>query len=124
LSRPDTFQIHATGKLGASKLTEPQSRQRKLRKIPNLILDFELQGLAYSTTRSRELALAPLWSIPPYGGVWALPGGRIRKHEHPQDTARRVLKEIGIVADPKEFIGVFPVRFSRHPQRRYDITLC
>jgi len=63
-------------------------------------------------------------SIPPYGGVWALPGGRIRKHEHPQDTAERVLKEIGIVADPKEFVGVFPIRFPRHPHRRYDITLC
>jgi colanic acid biosynthesis protein WcaH len=39
-------------------------------------------------------------AIPPYRGVWALPGGRIRKHEHPRDTARRVLKEIGIVVDP------------------------
>jgi ADP-ribose pyrophosphatase YjhB (NUDIX family) len=63
-------------------------------------------------------------AIPPYSGVWALPGGRIRKHEHPRDTAKRVLKEIGIVADPKEFVGVFPVRFPRHPQKRYDITLC
>jgi colanic acid biosynthesis protein WcaH len=62
--------------------------------------------------------------IRPYRRVWALPGGRIRKHEHPQDTARRVLKEIGIVADPKEFVGVFPIRFPRHSHRRYDITLC
>ena len=88
-----------------------------------------------SATKSRELALAKLWSmpvacgdvvfekkanvllgfraIPPYRGVWALPGGRIRKHEHPQDTAKRVLKEIRILADPKESVEALPVRFPR-----------
>ena len=67
---------------------------------------------------------ATLTPIPPYSGVWALPGGRIRKHEHLQATAIRVLKEIRIVAEPKQFVGAFPVRFRRHPQKRYDITLC
>jgi len=63
-------------------------------------------------------------TISPYKNVWALPGGRIRKHEHPEDTVKRVLKEIGVSASIKEFIGVFPVRFPRHSEKRYDITLC
>jgi ADP-ribose pyrophosphatase YjhB (NUDIX family) len=63
-------------------------------------------------------------TIPPYRNVWALPGGRIHKHEHPRDTAERMLKEIGVSAVLKDFIGVFPVRFSRDPKGRYDITLC
>ena len=62
--------------------------------------------------------------IRPYRNVWALPGGRIRKHEYPQDTAERNLREIGISAEPEGFIGVFPVKFPRDPDKRYDITLC
>ena len=62
--------------------------------------------------------------IRPYRNVWALPGGRIRKHEYPQETAERNLREIGISAEPEGFIGVFPVKFPRDPDRRYDITLC
>lgn len=62
--------------------------------------------------------------IRPYRRVWALPGGRIRKHEYPQDTVERNLHEIGISAEPERFVGVFPVKFPRDPQKRYDITLC
>ena len=62
--------------------------------------------------------------IRPYRNAWALPGGRIRKHEYPQDTAERNLREIGISAEPERFIGVFPVKFPRDPDKRYDITLC
>ena len=63
-------------------------------------------------------------TIRPYRNVWALPGGRIRKHEYPQDTVERNLHEIGISAELEHFIGVFPVRFPRDPDKRYDITLC
>jgi ADP-ribose pyrophosphatase YjhB (NUDIX family) len=62
--------------------------------------------------------------IRPYRNVWALPGGRIRKHEYPLDTVERNLKEIGISAEPNRFIGVFPMKFQRDPEKRYDITLC
>jgi 8-oxo-dGTP diphosphatase len=62
--------------------------------------------------------------IRPYKNVWALPGGRIRKHEYPQDAAERNLREIRISAEPEGFIGVFPVKFPRDPEKRYDITLC
>jgi ADP-ribose pyrophosphatase YjhB (NUDIX family) len=62
--------------------------------------------------------------IRPYRNVWALPGGRIRKHEYPHDAVDRNLCEIGISAEPERFIGVFPVKFPRDPDRRYDITLC
>lgn len=68
--------------------------------------------------------LLGLRTIRPYKNVWALPGGRIHKHEYPQDTAKRNLREIGISAEPKRFVGVFPVRFPRDPDKRYDITLC
>jgi colanic acid biosynthesis protein WcaH len=63
-------------------------------------------------------------TIRPYRNVWALPGGRIRKHEYPQDTVERNLHEIGISAELERFIGVFPVKFPRDPDKRYDITLC
>jgi ADP-ribose pyrophosphatase YjhB (NUDIX family) len=62
--------------------------------------------------------------IRPYRRVWALPGGRIRKHEYPQDTVERNLHEIGLSAELEGFVGVFPVRFPRDPEKRYDITLC
>jgi len=68
--------------------------------------------------------LLGLRTIRPYKNLWALPGGRIRKHEHPDDTAERSLREIGISAKPLGFVGVFPVRFPRDPEKRYDITLC
>jgi ADP-ribose pyrophosphatase YjhB (NUDIX family) len=63
-------------------------------------------------------------AIVPYKNVWALPGGRILKDEQPEDAVRRNLKEIHISADIRELIGVFPVRFPNHPQKRHDITLC
>lgn len=63
-------------------------------------------------------------TIRPYRNVWALPGGRIHKHEYPQDTAERNLHEIGISAEPDGFVGVFPVKFPRDLEKRYDITLC
>jgi colanic acid biosynthesis protein WcaH len=62
--------------------------------------------------------------IRPYRNVWALPGGRIRKNEYPLETAERNLREIHISAEPEGFIGVFPVKFPRDPDKRYDITLC
>jgi len=62
--------------------------------------------------------------IRPYRNVWALPGGRIRKHEYPNDAVERNLDEIGISAEIERFIGVFPVKFPRDPDKRYDITLC
>jgi 8-oxo-dGTP diphosphatase len=62
--------------------------------------------------------------IRPYRNVWALPGGRIRKHEYPRETAERNLREIGISAKPEGFVGIFPVKFPRDPDKRYDITLC
>jgi len=63
-------------------------------------------------------------AIPPYRNVWALPGGRILKHEYPKDTVRRTLDEIGVAARIKNFVGLFPVVFPRHALKRYDITLC
>jgi ADP-ribose pyrophosphatase YjhB (NUDIX family) len=63
-------------------------------------------------------------TIRPYRNVWALPGGRIRKHEYPHDAVERNLDEIGISAEVERFIGVFPVKFPRDPDKRYDITLC
>jgi ADP-ribose pyrophosphatase YjhB (NUDIX family) len=63
-------------------------------------------------------------TIPPYRNVWALPGGRIRKHEYPRDAVERNLDEIGISAEMEHFVGVFPVKFPRDPYKRYDITLC
>jgi ADP-ribose pyrophosphatase YjhB (NUDIX family) len=63
-------------------------------------------------------------TIRPYKNVWALPGGRIRKHEYPHDAVERNLDEIGISAEMERLIGVFPVRFPRDPDKRYDITLC
>jgi ADP-ribose pyrophosphatase YjhB (NUDIX family) len=62
--------------------------------------------------------------IDPYRNVWALPGGRILKHESPEDTVHRVLNEIGINSEIARLVGIFPVRFPRHPLKRYDITLC
>lgn len=69
-------------------------------------------------------ALLGFRRIRPYKNVWALPGGRIRKREYPQDAAERNLREIGISTEPDGFIGVFPVKFPRDPEKRYDITLC
>jgi ADP-ribose pyrophosphatase YjhB (NUDIX family) len=63
-------------------------------------------------------------AIVPYKNVWALPGGRILKDEHPEDAVTRNLEEICICADIRGLVGVFPARFPRHPQRRHDITLC
>lgn len=63
-------------------------------------------------------------TIRPYRNVWALPGERIRKHEYPQDTVEHNLHEIGVSAEPEGFIGVFPAMSPRHPEKRYDITLC
>jgi ADP-ribose pyrophosphatase YjhB (NUDIX family) len=63
-------------------------------------------------------------TIRPYRNVWALPGGRIRKHEYPHDAVKRNLDEIRISAEMERFIGVFPVKFPRDPDKRYDITLC
>lgn len=63
-------------------------------------------------------------AIPPYRNVWALPGGRILKHEYPKDTVRRTLDEIGVTARIRNFVGLFPVMFPRHALKRYDITLC
>jgi ADP-ribose pyrophosphatase YjhB (NUDIX family) len=63
-------------------------------------------------------------TIRPYRNVWALPGGRIRKHEYPQNAVERNLDEIGVSAEVERFIGVFLVKFPRDPYKRYDITLC
>jgi ADP-ribose pyrophosphatase YjhB (NUDIX family) len=63
-------------------------------------------------------------AIEPYKNVWALPGGRILKHEYPSQAVRRNLAEIGVTARIRSLVGVFPVMFPRHPQKRYDITLC
>jgi len=103
--------------LSRSRLLPERDWGRIVRAIPIACVDVVLQ-------KKRRNLLLGFRAIPPYSGASALPGGRIRKHEHPRDTAVRVLKEIGIVADPKEFVGVFPVRSPRHPQRKYDITLC
>jgi len=62
--------------------------------------------------------------IEPYRNCWALLGGRILKHDRPEDTARRNLREIEVSADIRRLVGVFPVRFPNNPQKRYDITLC
>lgn len=62
--------------------------------------------------------------IDPYRNVWALPGGRILKHEYPEDAVQRILGEIGVRAKNMRFVGVFPIRFPRHRLNRYDITLC
>ena len=37
--------------------------------------------------------------IDPYRNVWALPGGRILKHEYAEDAVHRVLDEIGVKAE-------------------------
>jgi len=44
--------------------------------------------------------------IRPYGNVWALPGGRILKHEYPHDDVEPKFDEIGISVEPQRFIGV------------------
>jgi ADP-ribose pyrophosphatase YjhB (NUDIX family) len=62
--------------------------------------------------------------IRPYRNVWALPGGRIHKHEYPHDAVERNLREIGISAERERFVGAFPVKFPRDPEKRYDIPLC
>jgi ADP-ribose pyrophosphatase YjhB (NUDIX family) len=62
--------------------------------------------------------------IVPYKNIWSLPGGRILKGENPEDAVRRHLREIDISADIEDFVGVFPMRFPNHPQKRHDITLC
>jgi ADP-ribose pyrophosphatase YjhB (NUDIX family) len=63
-------------------------------------------------------------AIDPYRNVWALPGGRILKHEYPEDAVRRTLHELGVNSRIRNFVGVFPVMFPRHALKRYDITLC
>lgn len=63
-------------------------------------------------------------AIDPYKNFWALPGGRILKQEHPEDTVKRVLTGINITARIRSLVGIFPMRFPRHPLKRYDITLC
>jgi len=62
--------------------------------------------------------------IDPYRNVWALPGGRILKHEYPGDAAQRILREIGVKGRISDLVGVFPVKFPLHELKRYDITLC
>lgn len=63
-------------------------------------------------------------AIDPYRNVWALPGGRILKHEYPEDAVRRTLREIGVTARIRDLVGVFPVMFPRHALKRYDVSLC
>jgi len=60
-------------------------------------------------------------AIPPYKGLWHLPGGIIRKGERLESAAKRaVKKELNIDVTLKKFIGVYenPVR------TRHDITHC
>jgi ADP-ribose pyrophosphatase YjhB (NUDIX family) len=52
------------------------------------------------------------------------PRGRILKDESPEFAVKRNLREFGITADIRDFVGVFSVRFPNHPQKRHDITLC
>jgi ADP-ribose pyrophosphatase YjhB (NUDIX family) len=72
----------------------------------------------------RSKVLMGFRAIEPYRNVWALPGGRVLKHEHPEDTARRLLEDVRVKAEIRGLVGVFPKRFPRHPQKRYDIPLC
>jgi len=62
--------------------------------------------------------------IDPYRNVWALPGGRVLKHEYPEETAKRVVRAIGLRVKKRSFVGVFPVKFPRHELKHYDIALC
>jgi ADP-ribose pyrophosphatase YjhB (NUDIX family) len=96
----------------------PRSKWKAiLRSMPIPCLDLVVEN-------DTKKVLLGLRLIRPYRNVWALPGGRIRKDEYPQETAERNLREIGISAEPEGFIGVFPVKFPRDPDKRYDITLC
>jgi len=72
----------------------------------------------------RGLILLGFRAITPYRNVWALPGGRILKNEKPESAVSRNLKEIGLSAGIERLVGVFSVRFPKHPQRRHDISLC
>jgi ADP-ribose pyrophosphatase YjhB (NUDIX family) len=72
----------------------------------------------------RGKVLVGFRTIDAYRNVWALPGGRILKHEYPEDAVQRNLDEIRVTARIRNLVGVFPVMFPRHPQKRYDITLC
>jgi ADP-ribose pyrophosphatase YjhB (NUDIX family) len=74
--------------------------------------------------QKRSKVLMGFRVISPYRNVWALPGGRILKHEYPEEAVRRVLYETGVSARIRNLVGVFPVMFPRHSLKRYDITLC
>jgi ADP-ribose pyrophosphatase YjhB (NUDIX family) len=46
----------------------------------------------------RSKVLMGFRAIDPYRNVWALPGGRILKHESPEDAVPRTLEEISVRA--------------------------
>ena len=98
------------------------------KRLPRAVWSMVLESVPIACTdviveRNSQILLG-LRVIEPYMNVWALPGGRILKNEHPEGAVERNLKEIGIRGELERFVGVFPVRFPNHPQRRYDITLC
>lgn len=59
--------------------------------------------------------------IPPYKGLWHLPGGIIRRNEKIEDAAIRVVKrELNLDAKLEKFLGIY-----ENPMRtRHDITHC
>ncbi len=59
--------------------------------------------------------------IPPYQGVWALPGLRMCKPESIEDTIQRIARnELGITVDPasRVFLGQYVGRFKTEHQRQ------
>jgi 8-oxo-dGTP pyrophosphatase MutT (NUDIX family) len=59
--------------------------------------------------------------IPPYKGVWALPGLRMHKPESIEDTLRRIARvELGLEIDPAQrtFLGQYVGRFRTEHDRQ------
>ena len=60
-------------------------------------------------------------AIPPYKGLWHLPGGIIRKGEKLESAAKRVVKkELNLDVTLKKFLGVY----QNPVNTRHDITHC
>ena len=58
------------------------------------MISFKLQGLAYFTTRSWELALAPLWSVAEYAFICG--GFILRKRQRKQGLAQVMSERVTI----------------------------
>ncbi len=112
--------------------TTKDDLDRKLANKPGRLSEEAWKSLLLSTpipcvdiiVEKQSMILLGFRVTAPYRNVWALPGGRILKNEHPEETVKRILEEINVQAEIRHLTGVFPKRFPQHPQKRYDIVLC